>query len=169
MKRAIPAALLAATVAAAWLWGHHVGAAGVQSEWDASKASQAEALAKVQVSAAQVTTKVVTQYVDRVKVVHDKAAAIVKKVPVYVTAKADAACTVPAGFVRVHDAAAQGTELPDAATGADEAPSGVALSTIAGTVAGNYGLCRETAQQLSSLEDWARQQAALTTAEKAKP
>src|ERR1700743_1270021 len=54
----------------------------------------------------------------------------------YVTAQADAHCTVPAGFIRMHDDAANG--LPPVSFGPGQladAPSGLALSSVAATVA----------------------------------
>lgn len=49
---------------------------------------------------------VVTKYVESVQVVKEKAKTIIQKVPVYVSKESDARCAVPAGFVRLHDAAA---------------------------------------------------------------
>lgn len=101
-----------------------------------------------------VRDKVVTVYVDRVQVVEKRGATLIKEVPVYVSAKADAACVVPVGFVRLHDAGATGTEpaAPDSTGAADAAPSGVALSTVAATNVGNYTACHANAEQLSSLQ-----------------
>lgn len=99
-----------------------------------------------------VRDQVVTQYVDRVQVIKERGATIIKEVPVYVSAKADAACTVNAGFVRVHDAVARSLPAPDSAGAADEAPSGIALSTVAETVAGNYTSCNANAEQLTQLQ-----------------
>ena len=62
---------------------------------------------------AQGTTRVVTEYVDRVQVVRERGDTITKEVPVYVTPTADAACAVPAGFVHIHDAAAAGIAPPE--------------------------------------------------------
>jgi len=101
--------------------------------------------------AARRDVKVVTQYVDRVQVVRAKGDTIIKEVPVYVDREADRACTVPVGFVRVHDGAA--ANLPvGGPRNADAAPSGVALSAVAATVAGNYTTCHENAEQLISLQ-----------------
>lgn len=105
---------------------------------------------------AKLGTKVITRYVDRVRVVREVGATITKEVPVYVTAKADAACPVPVGFVRVHDAAAQGLPLDQSAGDPDAIAPGVTLSSVAGTVAGNYTTCHETAEQLTALQDWVR-------------
>lgn len=75
-----------------------------------------------------------------------------------VSPAADARCVIPAGFVRAHDAAASG--LPATAAGAgqsDEAASGLELSAVARTVAGNYGACREAAEQVTGWQDFYRQ------------
>lgn len=87
---------------------------------------------------------------------------ITKKVTVYVTAKSDTACVVPRGFVELHDAAAAGRPLPvPAAPGDLDDPSGVPLSSVAGTTAENYGVCHETAGRLNALQSWIREQAAI--------
>ena len=99
-----------------------------------------------------VRDNVVTEYVDRVQVIKERGATIIKEVPVYVSAKADAACTVNAGFVRVHDAAVRSLPAPEPAGAADEAPSGVALSAVAATVAENYTSCNANAEQLTQLQ-----------------
>jgi len=99
--------------------------------------------------------RIVTQYVDRVQIVREKGQTIVRKVPLYVPASADAACIVPAGFVRLHDAAAT-SAMPDAPGAADAQASGVALSTVASTVTDNYTTCHATAEQLTALQDWVR-------------
>lgn len=106
-----------------------------------------------------VRDRIVTEYVDRVQIVERRGATLIKEVPVYVSAKADAACTVNAGFVRLHDAAATGADVPAAgpARGADEKPSGIALSAVAETVVGNYTDCRANAEQLSKLQEYVRQ------------
>lgn len=103
-----------------------------------------------------VRDRVVTQYVDRVQVIRERGATLIKEVPVYVSAKADAACVVNAGFVRVHDAAAGNLPTPEPSGAADDAPSGIALSAVAATNAGNYATCHETAERLTSLQEYVR-------------
>ena len=114
---------------------------------------------------------VVTVYVDRVQVIKERGATIIKEVPVYVSAQADAACTVNAGFVRVHDLAAADRPLPapDIAGVANEAGSGVALSTVAETVAGNYTTCNENAEQLTQLQSLLLQYKAIAAKGQAPP
>ena len=132
------------------------GASHVQVQWDAAIQQQALHVGAVRERQAQATVKVVTQYVDRVRVVREKGEIIIKEVPVYVPVQADAACTINRGFVRLHDAAAAG-ELPEPARDADAAAAGIALSAVAGTVAANYQTCHENAEQLRALQGWVRE------------
>lgn len=82
---------------------------------------------------------------------------LIEKVPEYVTVQADAACPVPVGFVRLHDAAAAGVAREFGATGGpDDRPSGVALSAVAETVVANYGTCDDTRNTLLALQAWER-------------
>lgn len=143
------AALGVALVGFGWI----KGASHVQAQWVAAIQQQALQTAASRERHAQATVKVVTQYVDRVRIVREKGDTIFKEVPVYVPAQADAACTINRGFVRLHDAAAAG-ELPEPARDADAAPAGIALSSAAGTVAANYQTCHENAEQLRALQGW---------------
>lgn len=145
----IVAVLAAALVGVGWV----KGASHVQAEWDAEVVKQSLTTARVEKAQAQATVQVVTEYVDRVKIVRQAGETIIKEVPVYVPAQADAACVVPRGFVRLHDAAAQGV-VPEPAGNSDAAPAGIALSAVAGTVAENYTACRANAEQLSALQSW---------------
>jgi hypothetical protein len=96
--------------------------------------------------AAEVQIRTVTQ------TIHDQ-------VPVYVPLKSS--CDVPAGFVRVFNASAQGIPLPDAPAEPNDAPSGVALATVADVTNTDFGICHETANRLTGLQSWVSQQQAL--------
>ena len=146
------AALAVALTGLGWV----KGAGHVQSQWDAAVHQQTLQIAAVRQRQAEATVKVVTQYVDRVRVVREKGDTIIKEVPVYVPVQADAACTINRGFVRLHDAAAAG-ELPEPARDADAAAAGIALSAVARTVAANYQSCHENAEQLRALQAWVRE------------
>jgi hypothetical protein len=82
---------------------------------------------------------------------------VTEKVPVYVSAKSDAACILPWGFVRLLDAAASGAD-PDLVRAAiapgqpDDAASGIALSDFVALLAQNFGAARDNADQLSALQ-----------------
>ncbi|MEA9575667.1 hypothetical protein [Xanthomonas campestris] len=118
------------------------------------QALDAKAAAIAERDSAKASTKIVVEYVDRVQIVREAGATITREIPIYVTQKADAACAIPAGFVRLHDAAATG-QPAGPSTGDPDAPAaGITLSAIAGTVADNYTSCHATATQLSALQDW---------------
>ena len=147
--------LAAALIGLGWI----KGSGHVQAQWDAAVQQQILQAATVRQRQAEATVKVVTEYVDRIRVVREKGDTIVKEVPVYVPVQADAACTINRGFVRLHDAAAAG-ELPEPAGDADAPAAGIALSAVAGTVATNYQTCHENAEQLRALQAWIRAMAA---------
>lgn len=144
------AALAVALTGFGWI----KGAEHVQAKWDAAVQQQTLKAAAIRQRQAEATVKVVTEYVDRVRIVREKGQTIIKEVPVYVPVQADAACTINRGFVRLHDAAAAG-ELPEPTRDADAAAADVALSAVAGTLAINYQTCHENAQQLRALQAWA--------------
>ncbi len=146
--------LAAALIGFGWI----KGAEHVQARWDAAVQQQTLQVAVVRQKQAESTVKVVTQYVDRIRIVREKGDTIIKEVPVYVPVQADAACTINRGFVRLHDAAAAG-ELPEPARDADAAAAGIALSAVAGTVAANYQTCHENAEKLSALQAWVMEMA----------
>ncbi|MBB4755475.1 hypothetical protein XarjCFBP7653_21010 [Xanthomonas arboricola] len=123
-----------------------------QTERDA--ALQAKHRAEAERDSAKGSTTVVTQYVDRVQIVREAGATITREIPIYVTQKADAACAIPAGFVRLHDAAASGNPAGPATGDPDAPAAGITLSAVASTVADNYTSCHATAEQLSALQDW---------------
>lgn len=86
-----------------------------------------------------------------------------------ITATADAACTIPRGFVRLHNASAEGglTELGATAGGTTgtaaisnsgypdaNAPSGVNLSTVGGVIASNYTEARIRLEVIQEWQTW---------------
>lgn len=95
--------------------------------------------------------------IKEVEVIRWKTRDVIVKVPVYVSRAGDRGCVVPAGFVRLHDLSASGTGLPDnpdTSGNLYDAPSGIALSTVASTVAENYGIAREEMTRFEGLQDW---------------
>lgn len=132
----------------------HAELVKVRADVQVAQAKAEKAAAELKTAQGIVTVKTVTEYVDRVQIVREKGETIVKEVKVYVTPEADAACVVPVGFVRVHDAAASGE--PAVPAGDPDAPAeGIALSTVAETIAENYTIAHENAEQLTALQKWA--------------
>jgi hypothetical protein len=129
--------------------GWHYGARHVQTQWDAAKLAQAKAVAKVEVKQAAVTEKVVTQYVDRVQVIHEQGKTLTKQVVKYVPLSTP---DLPYGFRLLHDAAATGVPLPET-PGRLDGPT-VPAAQVAGTIVDNYTGCRANGEQVKALQDW---------------
>lgn len=164
LLRAIPLRtwLIVALIGASVGWGVQMrsrafdaGYAKRDNEQKIVDAADATAAADRQVERAEVTEKVVTQYVDRVRVVREKAKEIVRNV--YVQVPVDA-CPIDGSFRVLHDRAAglQTGAVPDAAGNIDGAP--VDVATAAATVVENYGACAENAETLIGLQGWVREQ-----------
>lgn len=112
--------------------------------------------------AAQIT-QTVSQSVDQTRErVRIEYRTITERIPVYVTAEADRRVDVPVGFVRLHDAAAEGSAstLPDRPGESPDAPSGVALSAVAGTIVPNYEQCHVWRGQVIGWQNWYAEQKA---------
>lgn len=139
------AALAVALVGFGWVKGMYYA----HDKFVAATSQQSQQVAAIKQRQAEATVKVVTEYVDRVQVVRERGAEIVKEVPVYVPFSTT--CDLPGGFRLLHDAAARG-ELPDPAGIADAAP--VAAQDTAATVTDNYQQCRENTEQLTALQAW---------------
>lgn len=165
--------LLGGAVAAAVL----SGAAYIKGRWDgaaladavhaASAIQAAQQVRKTERRADAITLDIQAQHSAALAEIIVVKQIVSREVPRYVTVKADAACLVPTGFVSLHDAATRGAvpKLPGAAGGPDD-PSGVALSTVASTVAGNYSTCHETAARLTALQEWVQRQKGSTSQSK---
>jgi hypothetical protein len=134
------------------------GASNNESHW-AEKVNQMEVkVAKQEVAAAELTTEVITKYVDRVKIVEGKTREIIKKVPVYITKESDDKCVINNGFVSLHNSSASNNEISNSTGSSNEESTDVKLSTIATTVSENYGTYYQVVEQLKSLQDWIKQQ-----------
>ncbi|MDB0529703.1 hypothetical protein LBW56_23835 [Ralstonia solanacearum] len=165
MNRVLATLGVLAAVACLGVWLAHRYDAAVDR---ANTAEKTVTDLRGQLKGAQGGTVTVTQYVDRVQTIRLKGDTIIKEIPRYVPIQADAACAVPRGFVRLHDAAA-GT-VPAPGTGdADAAPSGVALSTVAATVADNYTDSHANSEQLTELQQLLRDQGVTIIGEDAAP
>jgi hypothetical protein len=126
----------------------------------ALKVAQAH-VATVQAAQTKATATVLATYTPAVAAIAANAQALAKEIPAYVTPKDDAGCTLNTGAVRLLDAAASGVSvLPSAAGSVDDAPSGVALSTLVGTDVSNDAAALENADQLAALQAWIRAQQA---------
>lgn len=135
--------------------------AGVRSE----KAAEAKRLdearkkvAKREVKAEKITNAAAGE-LERTQVeIRWRTRTLIKEVPTYVTPADDALCRIPVGFVQLHDAAAAG--LPEPSGGPDPTPSGVPLSSVASTVADNYGTAHALRAEVETWRKWYAEQKA---------
>jgi hypothetical protein len=82
---------------------------------------------------------------------------ITKEITRYVTKEADAACTIPVGFVRVHNATASADPIGYMAASGDThdaEASGIALSEVAATVGDNYTECQLRGEVIDVWQSW---------------
>lgn len=134
-----------------------------QSEFKHASIEQAlkSKIALLEEKSNQVTFKVDTEYVDKIKYVTQiKEKVVTQYVPQYITASQNLACIVPASFVWLHNAAAKG-DVPTGTPPADDAASGVDLIDTTKVVTSNYYSCNQIRQQLISLQQWVTQQSNL--------
>lgn len=149
--------IIAGLVAGAVWQEHRIAAAQKAERHQRALTTKAEGerdSARAERDLARTNVRTVTQYVDRVEVIREAGKVITKEIPVYVTQKADAACTLPVGFVRIHDAAATAT-APQPTAGDPDAPAtGLTLSGVADTISDNYADYHKLAAQVIGLQDY---------------
>lgn len=157
-SRAGRLALLAAVAAVVgWLACRAAYRAGVDDEKAAERRRSAAAV-KVVREVADAGRKISDEVKNDLEVrrveIRTVTQTLTKEVPIYVPLQSDLACTLPVGFVRLHDAAAHGSPVPGSAGGSVEAPSGVPLSAAAETIVGNYGVGYEWRAEALAWRAW---------------
>jgi hypothetical protein len=141
-------------VACGLLWWQHHEARDLATQLQA--AQTVAIAADFEASAARADVVRITEYHDRLQVIHDTTAAIRQEIPRYVTPAADRRYLLPDGFVWLHDAAAAGVPIVGPPGDPDAASEAVAASEAIDVIVGNYGVCHETAEQLTALQGWVR-------------
>ena len=134
-----------------------IGGITNEEKWQLEVIKQRAEIAILQEQSAQVTTKIVTEYLEKKIYIKEKGREIIKQVPVYITEKADSNCIITDGFVRLHNSAAK-NEVPDTTTGIDGSASGVNLSAVGETVTINYNNYHQLSERLKALQDWVSSQ-----------
>lgn len=124
--------------------------------WKKKEAEQNVQIALLEATSNTTTTKVITEFVDKIVYVN-KVKEKVVYVPNYVKTKTDPTCNILNYSVRVHNSAAK-NEIPESTRIADEEPSGIRFSTYSETVNGNYTKCNEVREQLTALQKWVIEQ-----------
>lgn len=153
--------------------GDSAGAARVQAAWNADKQARTDRAKTITTEVKEAEPIIIEKVVEVEKKVYVQGKTITKEIPVYVSTQADAACTVPLGFVSVYDRAnsapsdAQGdtARATDAASASDAdavrapewiaEPSGLPLSRIAEVNAANAAEYKALAARHAGLVEWA--------------
>lgn len=129
------------------------GMAAVQEKWDTEaqvrKLTETIEYRRVET----VIDRVMYQVVPQIRVVEKQGKDIVKKVHVYVPQEADNNCVINDGFVRLHEAARSGVQLPEDSAGTTDAASGVRLSDVGRVITINYTKFRKMKLQCQGLLD----------------
>lgn len=126
--------------------------ATMKLEAEQLKTKQAQLQAALEKEIANVKEKIVTVYVDKIKVVKEKE---------YVY-RDQATNVVPSqyelsnGWVSLHDSSARGVDA-DPAASADGTPSGVKDNQALAVIVENYAACQANAEQLSALQQYVRE------------
>jgi hypothetical protein len=134
-----------------------IGVSVNEANWQVKVKDLQIQIAHLETKTAEVTTKVVTEYIEKVKIVEGKTHVIIKKVPEYITKESDAKCSINTGAIELLNAAAE-NKVPESSRTSYEGPSDVKLSTLVESVSGNYGTYYQVVEQLKSLQDWIRKQ-----------
>lgn len=125
--------------------------ATMKLEAEQLKTKQAELQTALTAEIAKVKERIVTQYVDRIKVVKEKEYVYRDQATNVVPDRTE----LSNGWVYLHDSSARGTDA-DPTRSADATSSGVEANQALATVVENYGTCQANAEQLTSLQNYVR-------------
>lgn len=117
-------------------------------------------LAELRERSKEVTVKIITKYVDKIKVIQKERVVYATKTNEILNTEIVNNYPVPNGFVRLHNSAAEGT-IPEGPRSSDEEASPFKINQVADTVIDNYLSCRENTEQLISLQQWVKEQEVL--------
>lgn len=149
-------------IAGAAGYGYMKGSAHAELELANYKASAEKQISDLTSENLRISDNVVTEFVDRTDVIREKEV-------VY----RDAASSMQPqhdlsnGWIHLHDAAAR-LANPDMQLASDNSPSGVMDNTALAVVMSNYAICKQNAEQLSSLQRWIRDNQAAVKASNEK-
>lgn len=148
---------------------HEAEIAGIQADLEAQRAEYERRVTTLEDAQASQVKELETKLAE-VTARKEKIREVIKEKIRYVTEKADAACPVPVGAIRLHNLAIEGHREGNASTiagvaegsGGDvDARSTVTLSEFTATVADNYANCEERGRKLTLWQQWYHRNAAL--------
>lgn len=125
--------------------------------WEAKISRQKLKDAKTETKAAEKTIEIVTEYVEKIKIVKEKQDALIIKVPVYITEKNDNECAIPNSAVQLFDYSATNT-IPNDTDPIQPGSSDVKLSEMQDTIIKNNKLYYQLKTTYEGLLEWNKEQ-----------
>jgi uncharacterized protein (UPF0333 family) len=147
----LPYKLLAgvALILGVFVFGYMKGSAYADAELQRFAAKNATLVADMEKKNSEISTEVVTQYVDRTNTIKEKEYVyrdiIKESVPTQ--------HVMSNGWVFTHDSSATASDA-DPTRSSDASPSGIADTTALLGIIGNYSRCQQNTEQLIALQKW---------------
>jgi hypothetical protein len=147
----LPYKLLAgvALILGVFVFGYMKGSAYADAELARFSAKKSEQIAVLEKKNAEISGKVVTEYVDRTNIIKEKEYVYRDIATKVVPAQHD----LSNGWVFAHDASATSSDA-DPTRSSDASPSGIKDNEALLTIFNNYSRCMQNSQQLVSLQQW---------------
>ena len=131
--------------------GYIKGNARAEAEIARFAAEQNAKVADLERKNAELSSNVVTKYVDKVRVVKEREYVYVNAAQNSVPGQFD----LSSGWVYLHNNSIQGSDA-DPTRVADASPSGTRDNIALQTIIRNYSACRQNSEQLVQLQEWIR-------------
>ena len=147
----LPYKLLAigAALIGVFIFGYMKGSAYAEAELARFSAKKAEQVAELEKKNAEISNKVVTEYVDRVNTIREKEYVYLDRAKNNVPSQS----VMSNGWVFTHDASATSSDA-DATRSSDASPSVVKDTDALIGIIRNYAICQSNAVQLIELQRW---------------
>jgi hypothetical protein len=139
----------AALILGVFVFGYMKGSAYAEAELQRFAAKNATLTADMEKKNSEISTQVVTQYVDRVNTIREKEYVYRDVAKTVVPSQS----VLSNGWVFTHDISATGSDA-DATRSSDASPSGIKDNEALFTIIGNYSTCMQNAEQLRNLQQW---------------
>ena len=139
----------AALLLGVFVFGYMKGSAYAEAELQRFAAKNATLTADMEKKNSEISTQVVTQYVDRVNTIKEKEYVYRDVAKTVVPSQS----VLSNGWVFTHDASATGSDA-DATRSSDASPSGIKDNEALFTIVSNYSRCMQNSEQLIGLQQW---------------
>ena len=129
-------------------WGYMKGSTDAEVKYSNYRAAAEKQITELTQENIKISDNVVVEYVDRTNT-------IMQKEIIYrdAASKLEPQQDLSNGWVHLHDAAARLIN-PDMQLASDTSPSGIMDTSALAVVMSNYGICKQNADQLISLQRW---------------